>query len=142
MQRSDFRHWFSMPVRWGDLDALGHVNNVQYYRYYESARVDYAEQVFGIRMPDRQGIVLADMQCSFLRQLHYPAQLEVGTRTSRLGNTSARLTTAIFIEGEAKPVSTAQGVVVWFDFEQQRSCRVPEPIRQAVQSFETVPVET
>ena len=50
MQRADFKHFIELPVRWGDMDAFGHVNNVQYRRYLESGRVAYIGEVLGIAM--------------------------------------------------------------------------------------------
>ena len=91
MQRADFKHFIELPVRWGDMDAFGHVNNVQYMRYLESGRVAYISEVLDITMEHKENIVLADIHCVFLQQLCYPATVEVATRVARLGNSSLQL---------------------------------------------------
>ncbi len=134
MNRSDFKHCVELPVRWGDMDSLGHVNNVQYLRYLESGRVAYVEQVVGSSL----SLVLADIQCAFRQQLHYPVTIEVLTRISRLGRSSLDVLAAIYRQGEDQPVATSKGVIVWFDFREQRPAPIPEQVRKTVLAYETV----
>jgi acyl-CoA thioester hydrolase len=100
MQRSDFTHFLELPVRWGDMDAFGHVNNVQYMRYLESGRVAYVEEVTQTPLEVNENVILADIQCSFIQQLHYPCTVEVATRTNRLGRSSFQIICAIYRKGE------------------------------------------
>ncbi len=141
MRRADFRHFIELPVRWGDMDAFGHVNNVQYMRYLESGRIAYVEDVLGTRVEPQENIVLADIQCSFLQPLHYPVTVEVATRIGRLGNSSLQILFAIYRKGESEPVLTGKGVLVWFDFINNQAIPLPAAIRQAILNFETVPSE-
>ena len=139
MQRSDFRHVLPLAMRWGDQDAFGHLNNVQYLRFIESGRVAYFEDLLSTRLrADADGLVLADIQCSFLQQVHYPCELEVMTRVSRLGRSSLDILCALFRQGEARPVASSKGVVVWFDFHAQRTTAIPDTIREAIMAFEPV----
>ncbi|PWV58402.1 acyl-CoA thioesterase [Plasticicumulans acidivorans] len=139
MQRADFRHFFEQAVRWGDLDALGHVNNVQFIRFLESGRVAYVEDVFELPVSaDGEGVILADLQCSFLRQLEYPDTVEVATRVSALGGSSFELLAAIFRRGEDAPVATSRGVLVWFDFRGQSAQPLPEVFRERIRRFEVL----
>ncbi len=143
MQREDFRHWLELPIRWGDMDALGHVNNVAFMRYLESGRVAYVEAVLGVPVVGGgAGPVLADIQCSFRRQLGYPDTIAVGTRISRIGNRSLELRCAIFRAGETEPVATSGGVMVWFDFVTQTSVPVPAHMRDAILVFEALLPQT
>ena len=139
MQRADFKHFIELPVRWGDMDAFGHVNNVQYMRYLESGRVAYIGEVLGITMESKENIVLADIHCVFLQQLRYPAIVEVATRVARLGNSSLQIIFAIYRRGEEQPVLTGEGILVWFDFVNEKSISFPESIRSAICRFEAVP---
>ncbi|MDX1654496.1 MAG: thioesterase family protein [Candidatus Competibacteraceae bacterium] len=142
MQRSNFRHFIELPVRWGDMDAFGHVNNVQFLRYLESARVAYCEEVLGGALGAQgEGIILVDIQCSFRQQLHYPVTLEVASRISRIGNSSLEILAAIFRKGQEEPVSASRGVMVWFDFEAQKGVQVPGWVRKAIYDYETLPPE-
>lgn len=139
MLRSEFRHFIELPVRWGDQDALGHVNNVQIVRYLESGRVAYLETVFGLPVrADGEGVILADLQCAFRRQLEYPATIEVGTRIVRLGRTSFDVHAAIWRRGDEAPAATSRGVVVWFDFSAQRPAPLPGALRERVRHWETL----
>jgi acyl-CoA thioester hydrolase len=141
MQRSDFRHFIELPVRWGDMDAFGHVNNVQYMRYLESGRIAYVGDVLGAPLEPKENIVLADIQCSFLQPLHYPVTVEVATRVARLGNSSLQILFAIYRKGESEPVLTGKGVLVWFDFINQQAIPLPDATRKAILDFEIIPPE-
>lgn len=141
MQRSDFGHLITLPIRWGDMDALGHVNNVEYLRYFESGRIDYIDTVQPRGLPPDQHSVIVDVQCSFRRQLHYPGLLEIGTRIERLSRRSLTFQAAIFVRGEDAPAATSRGVLVWYDFAAGRSVTLPEALRRAVIAFEPIPPE-
>ncbi len=141
MQRADFRHFLPLIVRWGDMDALGHVNNVEYLRYFECGRIDYINTVQPRGLPPDQHPVIVDVQCSFLRQLHYPSSLEIATRVDRLGNRSFTYQAAIFVQGEDKPAASSRGALVWYDFAANRSVTLPQAMRQAVIDFEVIPPE-
>src|SRR5215471_9177904 len=73
-------HEMRIPVRWGDLDALGHVNNTVFFRYFESARVAYFNRIGFWPKSEHEGTgpILASTQCRFRRPLHYPDRLKVG----------------------------------------------------------------
>ena len=140
--RQDFKLLVPLQVRWGDVDRLGHVNNVQILRYCEEARVNWMEQL--LARSDRargEGPILADVHCSFIRQLHWPAQLEIGARASRIGTSSMTLINAVFEQGNPQPVATARAVMVWFDYKAQRSKPLPENLRQAVRNYEILAPE-
>ena len=139
MQRSDFVHVLELPVRWGDMDAFGHVNNVQYMRYLESGRVAYVEEVMQTPLEINENVILADIQCSFLQQLRYPVTVAVATRVSRLGRSSFEITCALYRQGEATPVATCKAIMVWFDYINQKTAPLPPPIREAIINFEKIP---
>ncbi|MEO1888910.1 MAG: thioesterase family protein [Cycloclasticus sp.] len=138
MNKQDFTHVIRMPVRWGDADIFGHVNNVQYIRYLESGRVAYCEDALNLPLTAdmKVGWLLADIQCAFLQQVHYPENLEVLTRISKIGNKSATVLAEIYREGEDKPVITSKGVMVWFDFESQQTASIPDVIKSKVAAYE------
>ena len=140
MNRTDFRHLTPVTVHWGDMDALGHVNNVIFFRYVESGRISYFNELAGDdpSIWGGEGPILADIQCSFVDQLRYPAEIEVATRTARLGGKSMTVEAAIFVKGSNAPAATSQAVVVWFDYEQQSTVRISEAMRDRIRSFEAV----
>lgn len=138
MSKLEFTHIFPLSVRWGDADVYGHINNVEFVRYVESGRVAYCEEVMGLNLKVgmESGWVLADMHCTYLQQVHYPALLEVHTRISKVGNKSATVLADIYCKGEEEPVLTSRGVMVWFDMKRQQSAPVPEQIKTKVVSYE------
>lgn len=143
IKRADFRHFVPLSVRWGDLDMLGHVNNTVFFRYSEEGRICYFKDV-GIDNPAVRpsGLILADMRCSFIKQLHYPAEIEIASRTQALGNSSMHMQQVLFHKGADEIAATFKAVVVWFDYTAQRPARVPEPIREAVKNYEVMPVSS
>src|SRR3546814_5194514 len=78
---------YAMPVRWGDLDALNHVNNTVYFRFLEEARVRLFAQA-GITLPSDRVMVLAHVSCDFLKPILYPATVVVSQVLTRVGRSS------------------------------------------------------
>ena len=136
--RPGFRFFTPTPTRWGDCDMFGHVNNVQFVRYYESGRLDYFHRV--LEMPTasdpQQTLIIADIHVTFLRQIHHPCALEVGSRISRLGNSSFDFEAAIFTPADDEPYSTAKAACVWFDYRNNHSMPIPPAAREIIQKFE------
>ena len=122
MSKQEFNHVFPLSVRWGDADVYGHINNVEFARYVESGRVAYCEEVMGLTLKAgiESGWVLADMQCRYLKQVHYPAVMLAD----------------IYHKGEDTPVLTSRGVIVWFDMKRQQTAPIPNDIKAKVASFE------
>jgi acyl-CoA thioester hydrolase len=141
--RAQFRHFIPLPVQWGDMDMLGHVNNVIFFRYAESGRIAYFDQMLG-GDPDiwgGEGPILAEIQCRFIQQLRYPARLEVGTRAAKIGSRSIALECAIFNEEADTPVATSRAAVVWFNYREQRATPVPDALRATIRGFEAIAPE-
>ncbi len=139
---SDFHHWVRMPVRWGDQDAFGHVNNARYFTFFESARIRYLEGLSFWANPGRpaQGPVLAHISCNFRHQLQYPQTIQVGTRVANLKRRSFSLEQAIFLEDSETLVADGNSVIVWFDYEQSESIELPTTLREAITRREGSPL--
>ena len=140
MQRSDFRCWVEVPVRWGDMDALGHVNNAAYFTFCESARIRYFELIgVGEFTEASEGPTLANASLDFRRQVRYPATLDVGARVGEVRNRSFRMDYGIFLSGTETTVAEGTSVVVWADYEAGRAVPLPERLRAAVEALEARP---
>lgn len=134
-----FAHRFPLAVRWGDMDAYGHVNNVSFLRYLESGRVAYAHTVYDRSInADGENIILADTQCSFKRQLHYPAEITILSRTTRVGRTSMTMEQMILLAPNDALVATSRSILVWFNFVRQRPAPVPDWLKTRLQGYEAV----
>ena len=128
-----------LMVQWGDMDALGHVNNVVYFRWFETSRIHYLEQS-GIsdELGKRQvGPILAATDCNYVKQVHYPDTVRVGTMIKRLGRSSATLVHIAHSEQLGVTVANGESVVVVFDFNTQRPVRIPQEVRDLVGGFQT-----
>ncbi|MBX6420488.1 MAG: acyl-CoA thioesterase [Nevskia sp.] len=139
--RAHFRQFIRETVRWGDMDALGHVNNARFFTYDESGRIAYFEpwKELDPGFWDAHGLILAHIGCDFLAQLRYPAQLDIGTRIARLGKSSLHTESAMF-EGE-RAVAVVRGVVVWFDYRAQRPLPLPPRLREWIRAREALAPE-
>lgn len=104
---------FEMPVRWGDLDALNHVNNTVYFRYMEEARV-YCARACNIGGPDtNRNIVLAHASCDFLRPILWPATVVIEMRLGRIGRSSIEFQVDMYVKGDDGGVcARARNVIV------------------------------
>jgi acyl-CoA thioester hydrolase len=140
-KREDFKQFIRMPVRWGDMDSLGHVNNATFFTYDESGRLAYFDELArdDPKFFKEYGIILASISCDFLMQLHYPAELDIGTRISRIGRSSMNTQAAMF-NGD-KLVAVTRGVVVWFNYVAQQTLPVPGHIREWIRGREVVAPE-
>ncbi len=138
LERSDYGLFTAVPTRWGDADALGHINNAMLVRYLECGRIDYIEQVCQLSLADggRFGFIIAKLEIGFVKQVHHPSHLEVATRVSRFGNSSFDVDAVIFKQGENIPQITSRGVCVWFDLQNNTSVKLPDDTRDKILTFQ------
>lgn len=138
LKLADFAHRIELPVRWGDIDMLGHVNNAKFFTYDESSRIQYFEALaeHDPRMWKDYGLILANIGADFIAQVHYPAKLVIGTRIAKIGRSSMTTLSGLFL-GETV-VAAVRGTVVWFDYVNQKSSPVPEHVRQWIAEREII----
>ncbi|KEZ77006.1 acyl-CoA thioesterase [Salinisphaera hydrothermalis] len=140
--RSDYAHITPIKVKWGEMDSLGHVNNTVFFRYSEDGRIDYIHRITeGGDTQTSAGPILADLQCSFRRQLRFPADVEIGTRVRRLGRSSLELEQCLFGADSDDPIAIYTNVIVWFDYGAQTSMRIPETVREQIRRLEHIAPE-
>lgn len=128
----------TLPVQWGDMDAFGHVNGVVYFRWFESARVDYFHQSgLGHLMSSHAlGPILASIKGDYRSQLKYPDTVRVTATITGVGNTSLQMAHAVQSVASGKIVALAQSVIVMFDYKAQQPTRVPDDVRAKIEQFE------
>ena len=127
-----------LPVQWGDMDAYQHVNNIVYFRWFESARIAYLEQIGlkGLYHTAGIGPILAAITCNYRRQLAYPDTVAVGARISRIGRTSFEMEHVLFSTGQQAVVADGKSTIVTFDYRQQKPTPLPDDIRAKIEQFE------
>lgn len=129
MKLEDYPFQIDCTVRWGDMDANGHVNNTVYYRYFENARVEIFQEVIRERAHTQIGPVLAYMNCHFVKPISFPDKVIVGTRVKSLGRTSIVLEHLIHSE-KIGVAAHGESVIVIFDFASKRKIALPYPLKQ------------
>lgn len=120
-------HRSLIPIRWGDLDAYGHVNNTVFFRYMEQARVEWLAALSHELRPEGQGPVIINAACTFLAQLNYPGTVTVELYAGPPGRSSIPTYYRLALGDET--VAEGESKVVWMDFASGRSVPVPEAIR-------------
>jgi acyl-CoA thioester hydrolase len=121
-------HVERIAIRWGDMDAMGHVNNTVYFRYMEQARIGW----FDALVPQQEawksaGIVIANASCNFKRPINYPGTVEVRLLAGPPGGSSVPTFYELRIEDEIYADGAA--TVVFIDMRSQKPIRIPEAIR-------------
>jgi len=119
-----------IPIRWGDMDAMGHVNNTIYFRYLEIIRIEWLHLLGGALNPRGHGPVIVNAFCNFIRQLEHPGDILAKHYVANPGRTS--FDTFITLERTDAPgVLCASGgaTTVWIDFLAKRSVPLPEELR-------------
>ncbi len=127
-------HEMVIPIRWGDMDAMGHVNNAVYLRYFEIARLEWLYKIGAPPDPTRgSGPIIVNAFCNYLRQLEFPGDLLARHYVANPGRSS--FDTFITLERVDQPgVPYAEGgsTTVWTDYAAQKSAPLPDWLRALV----------
>jgi acyl-CoA thioester hydrolase len=123
----------TVPIRWGDMDAMGHVNNTVYFRYLEIARIEWARSVGCEPDPKGEGIVIVNAFCNFYRQFEYPGDVLLKMYTSDPGRSSFESWGTMERSDTPGVICAAGGATtVWVDFPAQKSAPLPEWLRELI----------
>lgn len=131
---SDYPVIYEQSVVWGDMDAFGHVNNVMYYRYIESARIRYMDEL-SIFQQDIYTVV-ASNQCKYIRPVFYPDQLKIGVRVEEVRNSAFRMSYLLWSETQQTVVALAEAVIVCVNKDSMLKKEIPEIIRHKITEIE------
>jgi acyl-CoA thioester hydrolase len=127
-----------LPVAWGEMDALRHVNNIIYFRYFESARMacftrlgiwDYMNET-GI------GPILASTECKFRLPLTYPDTVSVGTRISAVESDRFVMKYVVVSHRHAKVAAEGEGLIVSYDYRALKKTSLPDEIKKRIEELE------
>lgn len=123
-------HRVRMSIRWGDMDAMGHVNNTVYFRYFEQARIAWFEAMDCPPDPSGVGPVIISAQGTFLKQLRYPGDIDVDTLVGDFGRSSFRTMHQIRrVDDPSVVIAEGGSKVVWVDQRIEKSVPLPEEMR-------------
>lgn len=136
-QRADYRHFISLSTRWKDNDVYGHVNNVEYYSYFDTLINTYLIDEGGLDIHRGPAIgVCAESHCRFMGELAFPETIEAGLRVEKLGNSSVRYGIGLFRRHRDEPAAEGWFVHVFVDRESRRPIALPTRLREALHRIE------
>ena len=122
-------HTINYPIRWGDMDAYGHVNNTVYFLYAQEARFSVLKDNNILILPEGQSPVLGETSCRFIRPIVFPETLLINTYIKDI------IGKKVFFEHELRSsenidvlYATLTATVIWFDFDTRTSCDVPQHV--------------
>ncbi len=120
-------HERTFDIVWGDMDALGHVNNSRYFDYFQESRIQWLGTL-GFTLFEKQGPVVITMSATYLKAVVYPAQLTIISKAHSPGRTSMMMNHDIYQNDEL--VTQGQSKIVWVDYEKSQSIPLPDKIRK------------
>lgn len=122
-----------IPIRWGDMDAMGHLNNASYFRYMETVRIDWLHSIKATPDPQGHGPVIVNAFCNFYKQFVYPGHVLIRMYTSDPARTTFE-TWATMARAQAPDVICAAGgaTTIWVHFPTEKAADLPDWMRQIV----------
>lgn len=135
--RADYRHFQTITTRWMDNDAYGHINNVQYYSFFDTAvnRFLIDRGILDIQGSDVIGLVV-ETQCNYFSSAAFPDDIEAGIRVAHLGRSSVRYEVGLFVGGRDNPIAAGHFVHVYVDRASQRPVSIPDPMHDLLETIQ------
>lgn len=135
--RADYRHWLAIPTRWMDNDTYGHVNNVQYYSFFDTVINEYLIRLGGLDPAAGQVIGYAvETHCQFHAPLTFPDVIDAGLRVARIGRSSVRYEVGLFPGGGGEAAANGYFVHVFVDRQTQRAVEIPASLRECLDKLQ------
>jgi len=136
MYRDSYPHFLAIGTRWKDNDVYGHVNNVEYYSFFDTVINEFLIRVGGLDIHGGPVIGLCvESQCTFKQSLAFPDTVDAGLRVAKLGNSSVAYEIGLFRAGRDEPAALGRFVHVFVDREDRRPVPLPDHIRTALEGL-------
>jgi acyl-CoA thioester hydrolase len=134
----DYPVAIEIPVAWGEMDAFQHLNNVVYFRYFESARIAYFDAIDMLAEMEATGVgpILAETRCRFRIPLTFPDTVAVGARVSALAPQGFMMQYAVASRRHGKIAADGDGRIVTLNYATGSKASLPEPVRTRIQALE------
>lgn len=128
----------SIPVAWGEMDAMGHINNIIYFRYFESARINYFEKLDMLAYMQETGIgpILASTECRYKFPLHYPDTVIVGAKILSMEEDRFVMGYEVFSTTHKRIAADGEGVIVAYDYRNNKKVNIPDTLKARIMEFE------
>jgi acyl-CoA thioester hydrolase len=126
-----------LPVQWGEMDAFGHVNNVTYLRWFESARIAYFERSKIMAEMPRVGPIMARQSIDYRLPLHYPDKLLVSCSVTSVGRSSLQLAMQLRSQAHDRAIAAeGEAVIVMFDYQAKKKALISDVLRASIASLQ------
>ena len=136
---AEYHFYHPIEVRYGDLDPQGHVNNATHLTFFEQARVAYFIKL-GLFSKDQSfmdiGVILADVQITYLKPIYFGQDIKVGVRIEKFGNKSMTIAQNVVDSRTGAELSKGIVIMVSYDYRQGKSIPIPESWRKTITQFE------
>jgi len=134
--KTDYKHFHTITTRWRDNDVYGHINNITYYSYFDTAVNHYLINKAGLDIHNAPIVgFVVNSQCNYLAPIAFPDAIEIGLRVNKIGNSSVTYGLAVFKKGETQASVYGSFVHVFVNRKEQKSVSIPEPIRKALEAL-------
>ncbi len=134
ISRGDFPHHLAIPTRWNDNDVYGHVNNVEYYAFFDTVINEWLIREGGLDIHRGSVIGLcAESRCRFFSALEFPGTVDAALRVGELSARSVRYEIALFAEDAPEPAATGWFVHVFVDRDSREPVEIPARLRQSLE---------
>ncbi|MGH3373005.1 MAG: acyl-CoA thioesterase [Nocardioidaceae bacterium] len=134
MDRTAYPHFLAIGTRWKDNDVYGHVNNVEYYSFFDTVINDYLIRAGGLDIHGGEAIGLCvESQCTFKQSLAFPDTVDAGLRVVKLGSSSVGYEIGLFSAGQQGPAALGRFVHVFVDRSDRRPVPIPAGVRTALE---------
>lgn len=137
LELTDFPVQVKITIAWGEMDAYGHINNIYYLRYFETARIQYFQELGLTDMKSKTGIgpILAQTNCKYLKPLTYPDQIVVGARVKSMSKSSFVMEYLIVSE-KVGIAASGEGVIVVYNYNTSEKAELPLATKNAIEQTE------
>ncbi len=127
------------PVAWGEMDSLQHVNNIVYFRYFESGRMKYFDELALWNYMHETGVgpILASTQCKFRIPLTYPDTVSIGTRVTGVEEDRFLMKYVVVSHQHQKVAAEGEGLIVAYDYREKKKASLPAEIKARIQALES-----
>ena len=134
----DFTFVVDLNIEWGDMDALQHVNNIEYFKYFQVARIAYFEKIDSesVMGETRISSILASTQCKFIYPLDYPDSISVGVRVDVMADQYFTMKYAVVSEKHQRLAAIGDAKVVMLDYVNNKKASIPNEIRKTIIDLE------
>lgn len=135
----DFNITVDIPIAWGDMDSLKHVNNTKFFKYFETARINYFEQAGFIETIEKDSIgpILSTTSCKFIKPLFYPDIVTVGTRVTSIEQDNFMMG-HIIVSKSHGIAALGEDKLVVYDYKSSKKTNLPDIVRNKIREIDSI----